>query len=100
MIQPCVLQITRRRIDNAEVPELTGRYLVHYDPRRDFENCYYLSVTDERNEAKVFATKEEAWHYYTQVCETPIYYTTHDHISYPLADEYRVEIVFLPLTDS
>jgi hypothetical protein len=100
MISPCVIQITRRRIDNAVVPELAGRYLVHYDPRRDFENSYYISVTDERSEAKVFISSEEAMAYYTQICPTPHYYQTVDHLSQPLAEEYRVEIVMLPLTDS
>jgi hypothetical protein len=100
IIQPCVLQITRRRIDNAIVPELSGRYLVHYDPRRDLDNCYYMSVTDDRSEAKVFSNKDEAMKYYLQICETPNYYRSFDHISQPLAEEYRIEIVFLPMANS
>jgi len=91
--------ITKRRADNAETI-ISGRYLYHYDPRRDLENCYYLSVTDERGEAKVFATRDEAMKYYLQVCPTPNYYLLADHVSRPLAEEYYVEIVFLPMTNS
>lgn len=96
----CVLQITRRRRDNAVVPELSGRYLYHYDPRRDLEGGYYLSVTDDRSEAKVFANRDEAMNYYLQLCETPSYYQSVDHLSRPLAEEYYIEIVFLPMTNS
>lgn len=97
---PCVIQLTRRRRDYAVVPELSGRYLCHYDPRRDFEDSYYLSVTDARDEAKIFANGSEAMRYYLQICPTPIYYTSHDHVSRPLADEYLIEIVYLPITNS
>jgi hypothetical protein len=97
---PCVIQLTRRRRDYAIVPELSGKYLCHYDPRRDFEDCYYLSATEVRGEAKIFANGDEAMKYYLQICPTPIYYSTHDHVSRPLAEEYMIEIVYLPMTDS
>jgi len=97
---PCVIQITRRRRDNAIVPELSGRYLYHYDPRRDLDGGYYLSVVDDRSEAKVFAGMDQAMKYYLQTCPTPSYYLIHDHVNQPLAEDYRVEIVFLPMTNS
>ncbi len=99
-MNPCVIQITRRRRDNAVVPELSGKYLCHYDPRRDLEGCYYLSASEVRDEAKVFANGKEALDYYLQICETPNYYLTHDHVSRPLAEEYMIEIVYLPMTHS
>lgn len=100
MITPCVIQITTRIRDNAVVPELSGMYLYHYDPRRDLEGSYYLSVVEDRNEAKVFVGKDEAMKYYLQTCPTPSYYLTAEHINRPLAEEYRIEIVFLPMTNS
>jgi hypothetical protein len=100
LIAPCVIQITTRIRDNAIVPELSGQYLYHYDPRRDLEGGYYLSVVEDRSEAKVFASQDEAMKYYLQTCQTPSYYLTAEHINRPLAEDYRVEIVFLPMTNS
>jgi hypothetical protein len=91
--------ITKRRADNAETI-ISGRYLYHYDPRRDLEGGYYLSVVEDRNEAKIFASQDEAMKYYLQTCQTPSYYLTAEHINRPLAEDYRVEIVFLPMTNS
>lgn len=100
IVAPCVIQITTRRRDNAHVIEVSGKYLYHYDPRRDLQGGYYLSVVEDRNEAKVFANSDEAMKYYLQICETPSYYITHDHVDHPLAEDYRIEIVFLPMTNS
>ena len=94
---PCVLQLTRRKSDNQEIPEITGRYVLQYDPRRDHENYYYLTVTDDRTEAKVFVDRNEAMLYYFQ--STSIPHPVFGHVqSQPLAEEFFIEIVFLPIT--
>lgn len=97
---PCVLKITYRRRDGAVVPELTGKFLCSYDPRRDHEGCYYLSATEIRDEALVFTNGQEAMEYYLQSDKTPGYTLALDHVSRPLAEEYMIEIVYLPITES
>jgi hypothetical protein len=94
-ISPCVLQITRRRKDGIDVPKLSGMYLLNYNPQRDADDCYYLTVTDDRSEAKVFDNRDQALEYYCQTSKL-----LNNQISQPLAEEYHIAIVFLPVTHS
>lgn len=56
------------RMDGERVPEVYGRYVQEYNPYIDpSDNCYFLTVTDNIEEARHFNSAAEAATYWQQV---------------------------------